>query len=115
MRKWLSSGVLLAVLAVGATSAIQALPSGGSGFDLHYFADDTFTGDLVGERYMECDSSPIGWGVVTHYVDDFTWDCQSGSTGYTQCTRKICYWTEDANGNRTGQYCWDAGECYDDL
>jgi hypothetical protein len=69
-----------ALIALGVTSVVQALPDGTHGFDDVYYSDDTFT-TVVGEWYMECDSSPWHWGVRSQYVQAEDWACPPDSTG----------------------------------
>ena len=76
MKRKLTVAALLALMTLGITSALQALPDGGTGFDDVYYSDATFT-TMVGERYMECNSGVYRWGVITQYKDGYDWDCQT--------------------------------------
>jgi hypothetical protein len=69
----------VALMALGVTSAVQALPIGTTGFDDIYYSDATFT-TAVGERYMQCNGGVYRWGVVTQYKDGYDWDCATGQT-----------------------------------
>jgi len=74
----------LALMALGVTSAVQALPPGGTGFDDIYYSDSTFTTE-VGERYMQCDSGVYRWGIVTQYKEGYSWDCATLQNNYNGC------------------------------
>jgi hypothetical protein len=79
--------LLLACIIAAVASTVYALPTGGR--DITYYADDTFSGDPVGERYLACGSgSWQSWGTVTPYSKAETWDCGSGFR--TSCTAYFC-------------------------
>jgi Family of unknown function (DUF6289) len=107
-RKSLLAVCLIAVLSLNVTTATKALPPGGTGFEDLYYSDSTFM-DLVGWRYMECESVPSSWGVRTEWVERSQWDCQDPLT--VTCRRYLC--TETWNPS-TGQWttsCSDVGSC----
>lgn len=87
MNNRLKIFLLTACIIAAVASTVYALPTGGR--DITYYADDTFSGDIVGERYLACGSgSWQSWGTVTHYYKVETWDCSSGES--TGCTAYFC-------------------------
>jgi hypothetical protein len=78
---------LCMLLGIGVVSSTQALPPGDTGHDDQYFSDDTYT-EMVGERYMECNSGPANWGVRTAFVQSESWGCQES---YYFCGRYECH------------------------
>ncbi len=90
MKKRLVVLGIVCLLTVGLVSSnSEALPPGGTGFEDIYYSDDTFT-EVVGWRYMECQSTPSSWGVRTQYVQSSSWSCQPEPPNYYSCKRYIC-------------------------
>ena len=98
--------LLLACIMAAVGSTMYALPTGGR--DITYYADDTLTGDIVGERYLACGSGSWDtWGTVTNYYRVETWDCSSGLG--TSCNVYLCagyVWYD-----QYGQPQWEPGAC----
>lgn len=96
---------LLILVVVGISSSVQALP--GSGVDILYFADDTFTGDPVGEHYRDCENAHFDTGVRTGFSHAETWSCDDDEA---TCVSGVCY-HQDENGIYydcvyTNMNCW---------
>ena len=95
---------------MGVVASMQALPSGGSGFDDLYFSDASLT-TAVGERYMECYSDVGSWGTLfTPYVQRNTWRCED--TYIVDCACKIqwCVTVSDPGGGYNDD-CTDVATC----
>jgi len=87
MSNRLKTFLLLACIILAIGSTMYALPTGGR--DITYYADATFSGDPVGERYLACGSgSWQSWGTVTSYSKVETWDCGTGEN--TGCWAYFC-------------------------
>jgi hypothetical protein len=77
MKKYLTWLGFFALLAFGVASVgVQALPIGTVAYEDTYYSDATYT-EVVGERWMQCDSSPGHWGIITLYRQSFEWDCNT--------------------------------------
>ena len=74
----------MAALVVAAFVSIAAYALGPE-LDRTYYADNTFTGDIVGEYYRTCEGHITRWGITTNYYQDETFGCET--FGYTceQC------------------------------
>lgn len=83
---------LLILVVVGISSSVQAMPVGG--VDILYFADDTFSGDPVGEHYRDCANGHFDTGVRTGFSQAETWSCDDDEA---TCVRATCYHV-DQNG-----------------
>jgi hypothetical protein len=98
MKRLLLSFGCVALLALGITSSLQALPS--TSYDLVFYSDDTFD-TPVGERYSQCGGGVESWGVRSPYPQQTVFDCQTFSQ--TGCNLYTCqYCPDDA---------WNIGQC----
>jgi hypothetical protein len=103
MRKKLVVVAFLALFVIGITGTLQALPQGGTGRDITFYSDDTFS-EAVGGWYMECESRPSRWGIRTVYVEAFEWDCQDYAT-ILPCNFWVCDFPTDNPNSYTGCHC----------
>jgi hypothetical protein len=92
--------IIVIVATFGVVASLQALPPGNIGFDDNYYTDPDFT-NWVGERYMQCDSSPVTYGTPSagHYVVREEWSCQVSQTP------DVCEYYHCPG------YPWDRDEC----
>lgn len=92
--------ITVIVAAFGVVASLQALPSGGSGFDDNYYSDAGFT-NWVGEHYQMCGGGDTIYGTPSdgHYVSRETWSCEDPPT-FDICEYYHC-----------PGYPWDRAEC----
>jgi hypothetical protein len=109
MKKKIGVAAFVALMALGLTSALQALPmgNGGVGFDDTYYSDDTFT-TAVGGRYMECNSGVSHWGVRTQWVESYAWDCPSYASIADPCPSHM-HQCQETNTYQYGYSCQCVG------
>src|SRR5205085_8137463 len=93
MRRKFQVVAFVMLMALGITSGLQALHDGGTGFDDVYYSDGTFT-EIVGEWYMQCDSSVSHTGYRTQWVESSEWDCQEYATIEDPCPSGLHYCDE---------------------